>query len=52
MVTEMDSDNNKSSFAGEIRKFTARDFLGYSLPDLDFMMANSIQWPSEYLKQL
>lgn len=51
MMTETD-ENSKPLAASESRKPLARDFLGYEVPDLGFMLANSIQWPSEYLKQI
>jgi hypothetical protein len=52
IMTEMEPENMKLSFVSEIKKTTAKDFLGYEVPDLIFMIANSIQWPSEYLKQI
>ena len=51
VMTEMDSDPIKT-FAAEVKKYTARDYLGYDIPDLSFMLASSIQWPPEYLKQI
>ena len=50
VMTEMEGENNRPSF--ESKKTLARDFLGYDIPDLSFMLANSIQWPQEYLKQI
>lgn len=51
VMTEMDSESIKT-FVTEVKKYTARDYLGYDLPDLSFMLASSIQWPPEYLKQI
>lgn len=51
VMTEMDSDALKT-FATEIKKSYAKDFLGFDLPDLSFMLASNIQWPPEYLKQI
>lgn len=52
VMTEMEPETMKASFINEIKKTTAKDFLGYEIPDLGFMIATSIQWPSEYLKQI
>ena len=52
MMTEMDSDNSKMNHNNEYKKSSAKEFLGYEIPDLGFMLASSIQWPSEYLKQI
>ncbi|OMJ78073.1 hypothetical protein SteCoe_22181 [Stentor coeruleus] len=52
VMTEMEPESLKASLVNEIKKTTAKDFLGYEIPDLGFMIATSIQWPSEYLKQI
>lgn len=51
VMTEMDTEAMKT-FATEVKKSYAKDFLGYDLPDLSFMLASNIQWPPEYLKQI
>ncbi|OMJ76339.1 hypothetical protein SteCoe_24325 [Stentor coeruleus] len=50
VMTEMEPESLKPSIIA--KKTTAKDFLGYEIPDLGFMIATSIQWPSEYLKQI
>ena len=50
-MTEMDSEVTKI-FTNTVKKYTTNDYLGYNLPDLAFMLTASIQWPSEYLKQI
>ena len=50
-MTEMESEVTKI-FTNVVKKTTTHDYLGYDLPDLSFMLTASIQWPSEYLKQI
>ena len=52
VMTEAETEVLRTSNSIELKKTLAKEFLGYEIPDLGFMLSNSIQWPSEYLKQI